>query len=197
MLINNIKEDFDKLRGDKTYEDVGNILGVKKQAVHADLMKRIVVSPVVSRIFESIGYDIAFTYVPRGTGAVSAPEIQKQTGKHVYIIRRGYVRLGSYLENTSSNAVSAASVLESVLSEKHDLTSLQVSGTFENTQMANAFYQSQRKDLHSHDEGRLCSIAEVVTISVVDPDGVETPMKQWAGSIKRPVQTYRGKPKSK
>lgn len=197
MFIGNIKDDFDKLRGDKTYEDVGNILGVKKQAVHADLIKKNVIPPVVSRIFEAIGYDIAFTYVQRGTMQEFSPEVPQKIDRHVFLIRRGYIRLASFVENTASNCASAASILNAVLSEQHDLLSLPVIGTYENTQMANSFYQTVKKDLHSHDEGRLCSIADVVTISVVDPDGNETVMKQWAGSIKRPVQNYRGKPRNK
>ena len=201
MLLNNIREDFDRLRGTKSIEDVGKSLGINRQAVSDNVNRKLIVAPNILRLFDALGYDIVLTYIPHGRASdvgYSDPDRELKKDAPSFDVRRGTINLKTLPPITHDCSVSTATILGVLADEGHDLLhdeTLQTLSTFDALNKAASYFKAQKKDLHSHDVGELHSAADVLTIVKVYPDGTEELLNRWAGKIYRPKNTKRGRPK--
>lgn len=186
MVLNNIKDDFDSLRGRRSYASIANDLGIAKQSLARGLTRDAVVAREITRFFEAIGYDIVLTFVPKDAAPDATMYVSdSSTEKMIYRIRRGNVEVD--FPNDNSYIVSSHDVKDLVEAKGYDLTMLPLIGEFDTYPKANSVYQSQKKNLvlHSTLPGNRTITADVVAITEVSDAGRETVQRFWAGKIHR------------
>lgn len=193
MFVGNIKDDFDKLRGSTTLDEVGKRTGVHRQAVYMSFQREHVVYPQIVRMFEAIGYDIALTFIKRDDFQDPDTVGGNASRRSTFQIRRGDIRMNSRIPDTKYMTVSSSAMMSAIEEEGHDISDLPVIGEYRNLIEANAAYQDIKKDLSSYEKGGH-DFADVMVLVRIDQDGTFTMVNKWVGKLARKPTRGRGRP---
>ena len=185
MLLNDLKSDFDRLRGGRSTVSIGRSIGVTHQAVQSALQKKFPVSGPIIRLFEELGYDLTLTFTPVSERPAdlpkndSADDSEKEPPKETrrrgssyidgdewkYVIRRGEIRLKGAVRPTNASGLAAArAVMEQVEREGHDLTLLPVVGEYPTFTLTRDAYHREKITLDSRVTGDGSAIVDVLTV---------------------------------